>query len=245
MAKSQLSLVALYGAKPSSLVRFISYTRQEALYYSDHFVFHPCPMAQVHATIIGMERLSYDEELINQNIFDSKNTKEVMQFAKLKSVLRQFLPLNIQIGGFAENDRRFLSQGKSPFMRTISYNHDTSKLVLIGWPHIDNEFSEHRLWKLRMRLEKHCNLGHKYQDDNDFYMVLGDLKVNGENDEEIFRFIHHMQNILSENPLFFEIGLTELSIAVYHNVSLDLDSTVAHPLKPLLTSPDAIVDLYH
>lgn len=245
MTGSQLSMVALYGAKPSTLVRFISYTRQESLYYSDHFVFQPYPVAQVHATIIGMERLPFDEELINQNIFNTKKTKEVMQFSKLKSVLRKFLPMEIQIGGFGENDTSFLSNEKKPFERTLFFDPNTRKLVLIGWPHADGDFSERRLWKLRSGLEEQCNIGHKYPDDNDFYMVLGDLKAAGEATDEIFRFIHHMQNYLSENPLFLGVRMDSLSIAVYNSTRLDADSSVIHPLKPLLSSHDAIADLYH
>ena len=244
MMLPQLSLVALYGAKPPSLARLIAYTRQESSYFSGQFSFHPYPITQVHATIIGMERLPYEEELVNQNLFVTRNIKEVMQFSPLKNILKQFLPLNIQIGGYGENDLRFLSNGEKRFMRTISYNPETHKLVAIGWPHSEGDFSERRLWKLRSSLEEHCNLGHKYPEDNDFYMVLGDLTLDKGSEDDILRFIRQMRIFLSDNPFHIDVDLESLSVAVYSDTSLSLQSTQLYPLKPFLTSPDELIKLY-
>jgi len=240
----QLSMVALYGAKPPSLARLIAYTRQESSYFTGQFTFRPYPITQVHATIIGMERLAYEEELVNQNLFLTRNSKEVMDFSQLKNTLRRFLPLNLQIGGYGEDDMRFPSNGETRFLRTISYNTKTHKLVVIGWPHTDGDFSERRLWKLRSSVEEHCNMGHKYPDDNDFYMVLGDLEIDGGSEDDILRFIRQMRIFLSDNPFHIDVDLDSLSVAVYSNPSLDIRSTEIHSLKPFLSSPDDLISLY-
>ncbi|MFQ6054650.1 MAG: hypothetical protein ACE5J3_01545 [Methanosarcinales archaeon] len=67
--------------------------------------------------------------------------------------------------------------GKTPYELSFQVQLATSKLTLIGWPHKNLNFTDKRmLWDLRHEIETKCNIKHKYENDNDLFMVLGEIK---------------------------------------------------------------------
>ena len=46
----------------------------------------------------------------------------------------------------------------------------------MGWHHHDGDFSRYTdLWALRKQLGDSCNVMHKYPNDSDFFIAIGDL----------------------------------------------------------------------
>ena len=112
--------------------------------------------AQVHATLVGLERAPRP--------FDPGSLA-----AHLRAVLAR--PLTIQFGGFAAADRRLLSRGRPLYERGFSIR--DGRAVLMGWP-VDGDGPGSVLAQVRQGCAA-FGVTHRYGLDPDVYLVVGDV----------------------------------------------------------------------
>lgn len=226
----KVTLVSLYGEKHGDLKVLIQECQEMIMESKLGKVFNPYEIEQVHGTIIGMEKHEDHNELFNKNIYDKSGVKLEMHYEVLLDVIEQYLPLTIRFGGFGKNDEPFLSNGKRPYIRSFQVQWDSSRFTLIGWPHEDGKYCDRKLWGLREALERKCNIKHKYSDDNDLFMVLGQIEcVDQERDQladcETRSLEKKVREYLSGNKRDIEITDERLFIVQYEKETLSLDCT--------------------
>ena len=107
----------------------------------------------------------------------------------------------------------------------------------MGWHHQNCDFSKYtQLWALRKSLEGSCNIMHKYNNDSDFFVAIGDLtnldtitdvelaelKEAGKQIEQVVR------DELATDPklkLDLQVHADSTYVAQYEKETLALDST--------------------
>ncbi len=141
-------------------------------------LFDPFPVSRIHATIVGLERLSGSDELFNANIWFDLKQKREMNFDSLLSLIKESFPMTIRIGGVSSTFDQFESWGEKPYVRSFQLLCPAGDFTLVGWPHEKGDFRNRTLWRLRDRFERDCNIRHKYSkyQDNDFFMRIGRVK---------------------------------------------------------------------
>lgn len=250
---TQVSLVAFYGAKPKAfrdlLCRCIDAVRASPL----QPYFQPYALEQIHATIVGMERAPGAAEFINANLLASTGRRVAMDFGPLPSNLQRYLPLSIRFGGFGAGDSRFRSAGRSPHERSFQVQWPTQRCTLIGWPHQNGNFTTWRLLNaLRDQLAVECGLGHKYREDNDLFLVLGQLSsLDGvapaaldHLQEAVTHVEERIRRMLAERPVNVVIDTADLSIVAYDDPTLPPASTAAFRLTEPRLDAAWIKNLY-
>jgi hypothetical protein len=97
--------------------------------------FSPYEMAQIHATVVGLERTAGSASC-NLNYQRYRGESVEMDLPGFFNYLSSDapLPFSIQIGGFANRDYPFTSRGHRPYDRSFSIQGD--KAVVMGWPRI-------------------------------------------------------------------------------------------------------------
>lgn len=230
----QLSLISLYGQKPPSLASLI--TRCSEFIRESRFghIFRPYHPHQIHGTLFGMETLTGSPEWFNANIWNHTGRKEAMNFEPLREAVMQCLPMTVRFGGFGKAWNGFTSFDKFPYERSFQVQWATNKVTLIGWPHRNDEFSPNLLLdNLRRDVAAKCNMRHKYDDDNDLFLVLGEIAglefLPDSQREEIrsaaSRLEEKVRKFLEKNSIDVEIGSDQVFLARYGKESLPLDST--------------------
>jgi hypothetical protein len=149
------TVVAWYERLPGGLDRLVA--RIQALAAARlGTAFAPRDPAQIHATLIGLERAP--------DPFDP---------GPLATHLRAVLapPLAIQFGGFALSDRRMLSRGLPLHDRTFGLR--DGRAVLMGWPVVEGDPCA-AVADVRAGCAT-LGVTHRYGHDPDVYLVVGDL----------------------------------------------------------------------
>jgi len=259
----QVTLIALYGNKPQSLLHLFSECQRLV---KEEFpkIFVPYQMAQIHATIVSLERMS-NSAYINKNYFEYRQKKIQMDFTKLLDFLRDKarFPFQVQICGYKDQDYPFTSQGQGPFERSFSIQED--KPVIMGWPVniISSPDIETRLHRVNAaqtypnnldetrRAVQEFGILHSYHRkisdiDNDFYFRIGLLRPNSRinlvNKEALEKKI---RKFLSElDPVIIQVALSDLYIASYSDTKLPLESTRVWSVCDSIVSPAFIESLY-
>ena len=250
----QVSLVSMYGSKPLLMENLIKLLWERIKSSSLKKIFKPYQIYQIHGTIIGMEKLLGINNYYNINKWNDLRIKVEMDFNKLSNVISAHLPISIRFGGFDKSYIDFMSFGKKPYERSFQIQLSKGKVIIIGWPHEIGDFSNKRLWNLRKDLEVNCNIRHKYAkfEDNDFFMVLGDLKgINLFSEQEINKLKAEVFNLegiirkyLSLNPTDITITYEDIYIAQYEKETLQIDSTNMYKIKVLNNNDSFIKGLY-
>lgn len=234
----QLGLVSLYGQKPSSFENLVK-DCQELIskYLGDTFL--PYDIGQIHGTIISLAQLR-DRNLYNLHHY--KLTDELIKMdivgylTYLKSEI--IFPFTIRIGGFDADDAPFLSKGCKPYARSFFIM--GIKALMIGWPldreSIDNSGLEisNLLGKMRKAGER-FNIPHMYNSsnfvDNEYYFRIGILREQVSEKVKILEVENAIREYLSSNdPVFLEINLRDLSLVLYEDETLPLETTDAIPI---------------
>ncbi len=229
---TQKTLVALYGPKEKNFQHFIqniwNLIKQSPL----HQYFKPYQLPQIHATIIGLEKFVEEGKIYNANIWKKKGRKQEMNFEGFIDTFNSFFPMTIQFGGFEETYDAFRSLDQKAFIRSFQINETTGQLVLIGWP-INKKTGkvENQLLLLRDSLFFKHQILHKYQKDNDFFLVLGHLDGDQEFKEEILRLNETIRRYLLKNPIQFTVTDKDLSIVQYEKETLEIASSQQWTLK--------------
>jgi len=230
----QLSLISLYGQKPASLANLI--TRCSEFIQESRFrhIFRPYHPHQIHGTLFGMETLTGSPEWFNANTWSHTGRKEAMNFEPLREAVMQYLPMTVRFGGFGKAFNGFKSFGKFPYERSFQVQWTTNKVTLIGWPHRNDEFSPNLLLNnLRGDVAAKCNMRHKYDDDNDLFLVIGEiagLEILPDSERKEIKSAassleEKVRKFLEKNLIDVEIGSDQVFLARYGKESLPLDST--------------------
>jgi hypothetical protein len=243
----QVTLISLYGQKTNDLERMINdcirFTQNSLIKQ----IFIPYTTNQVHGTLIGMEKLFGFTENFNLNIWIETGKREVMEFTSLKKIIKNHLPMKIRFGGFQKSYNQFYSLGKKPYERSFQIQWKANKITLIGWPHKNGDFiSTRALESLREDISINCNIQYKYKFDNDFYMVLGEIKGHEsltapELKEMVFSSFNleeKIRNYVANNFTEVEITPDQVFLSQYLDETLPLESTIPY----CIANPD--IDAY-
>lgn len=236
---AKISLVALYGAKPGALKYVLESIWRKIKSTELGACFKPYSLEQVHSTLIGMESLPGSNPPIHANRLKKLKVKTEMNFSGFAERVANALPLVIQIGGFEPSFDGFTSLGALPYARSFQINWKSGRVILMGWPMEEGSgIANQQLLTLRETMETHHHIQHKYEGDNDFYMVLGQLESLDSYSESVRTTLRaeakqvedSIRSQLANHPLNLRLEISEISLVRYKEETLDLDSTEAWPL---------------
>jgi hypothetical protein len=221
--------VAFYGPKRGLLGRLLRSWQQRLgrsiRQLGAQRVFRPYPLAQIHATILGLERVP-GLGLHNRNMHDLGGRLQAMRLPELFGFILDSgrLPFDVQFGGFEERDEPFRSRGARPFQRSFSIQGRTA--VVIGWPVHAARDGRPAIgeWPLPLeelrRSAQRFNVRHRWHRaaadvDNDLYLRLGVL--DGELTQAQREVVEHeMRQALCESPpATVRISADDLAIVAY------------------------------
>jgi hypothetical protein len=225
----QVTLVAYYGKKPPAIEALIR-SLQEELSRELGSAFAHYEIEQVHATIIGLEALRQESDILNQNFYELRGERRPMNLAAVVNFIdtTKRLPFNVQIGGFSRAVAYpFTSRAEHPYFRSFSLQGELA--VAMGWPFSGDTYP--RTLDTLRKCFNDCNVLHKYHRidndiDNDFFFVLGRIERNLVTECQIQHAQDPMRKKLAAiAPVRFPVGREVLSLAVYEDPLLPLDST--------------------
>jgi hypothetical protein len=202
---SRSTVVAWYDTLPDRLALLVEHVQATAgRLLGDAFAARE--PAQVHATVIGLERAPAP--------FDP---------VPLASHLRAALspPWTIRFGGFAPGDRRLMSRGLPLHDRMFGVYGD--KVVLVGWPVTDGG-PQRVLADVRLSCEA-LGVTHCYGDDPDVYLVVGNAAG-----APAMQMADAVRRELATEAVQVSLSCDDLSLATYADTALPRASTVWRPL---------------
>jgi hypothetical protein len=249
----QLTLVSYIRDKPAELVKSISRCRQFILDSEIGHLFKPYQTEQIHATLIGLEMIQTNGLLYNKNFFKKTLKKEPVRLESLQKTITDCLPVLIRIGGFKQEYKHFLSSGRTPFERSFGIDTVTRKILLMGWPHTANDFGQASLLKFRNNIEAQCHIAHKYENDNDLYLVLGEMedsinawkKNSNKLTQSVWEVNRKVRQFLAENPTDISLTPDDVYLVMYSDPQLPLHSTKVIQIQEFLHQlPELIMDFY-
>ena len=241
----QLSLVALYGAKPPAFEALVLACQEAVRDGLPAGTFALYPVAQVHATIAGMERLDGRTPPIGRNLWRKRQVEAPMDFAPLAEIVARHLPMSVRFGGFAPDSRELASRGATPYERSFEIQLAAGRVTLIGWPHCRGDFGPRALAALRAELAQRCRIEPKYDDDNDLFLVLGTLEAGAAGmADAVARVEHGVRERRAAAPLELELTLERVRVACYESESLDPATTTAWALDDPRLGPELLTGLY-
>lgn len=244
----QFTLVAWYGAKPALFEELIR--KAQGILSESIPSFAPYEIAQVHATILGLERLPATD-WHNANFARHRGQFVPMNVAGFLRWLREGdFPFTVQIGGFTRDELPFTSRGASPYQRSFSIAGD--KAVMMGWP-VERSDDHGSAANYPLTLESLRRGGQQFgmlhsfhassgDVDNDFFFRLGMIHqpealepgLRRETEERLRQF-------LSERPaLFLGVNESDVVLAVYEDNRLPTGTTRVLPLRDVQLNEESI-----
>jgi hypothetical protein len=202
---SRTTVVAWYDTLPDSLALLVDRVQAAANRLLGDAFTARAP-EQVHATLIGLEQAVAP--------FDSRPLA-----AHLHAALSP--PWTIRFGGFAPDDRRYLSRDLP--LHDRGFGAYGTKAVLVGWP-VVGDTPTRALAELRLSC---ADLGiiHRYGDDPDVYMVIGDV-IGIPAAEAVQGVCRELASV----PLNVPLSADDLSLVTYVDTALPRASTSWCPL---------------
>lgn len=202
------TVVAWYGPLPAGLDALVVRVQaQVAAALGAAFTIRD--PAQVHATLIGLERAAAP--------FDPAPLA-----AHLATVLTP--GLTVRFGGFAPTDRRFLSRGRPLHERSVGIS---DRVVLMGWPVIDDAPCA-AVADVRRSCAAY-GVTHRYGQDPDVYLVLGGVAAG----RDVTAVEAAVRDEVARRAIDVPLSPADLSLVTYADPALPLASSTRRPL----TSP--------
>jgi hypothetical protein len=202
------TVVAWYERLPDGLDRLVA--RIQALAAARlGAAFAARDPAQVHATVIGLERAP--------DPFDPVPLAEHLQ-----AVLSP--PLAIQFGGFAPSDRRMMSRGLPLHDRAFGLR--DGRAVLMGWPVVDGE-PRPAVADVRAGCAA-LGVTHRYGRDPDVYLVVGDLATVPP--DRLGALEAAVRAELARDAVRVPLSVDDLSLVTYADPALPRTSSTWRPL---------------
>lgn len=235
---TQRTLIALYGNKTRGLSDLVeSCQRMTAEALGDAFC--PYDLRQVHATIVGLEHQE-GAPWENAGFRRLRGQQVAMNIPGFLETLRASadLPFEVQIGGFGESDRPFLSRNALPFERSFCIQGD--KVVVMGWPWREVSSTggggyPQTLDAIR-RGAREFGVLHAYHRseadrDNDLFFRIGLIDRSAVPEDAVRDLELRVRRHMSRQPApILQIGLDDLAVAAYRDDRLPLGSTEVWPL---------------
>lgn len=246
----QLTLAAHYGPKRRPhQTAFMDHVRacQQAVSRSPLSErFTPYQEAQVHGTIIGLEEVTGLPAVAphvhyNANLWQRTGQLQAMDLDCALALARALPPLTVRFGGFSPRDRAIESRGESAYTRSFGIDWQTGKVVIIGWVHENGGFNDYtRLWLVRQEFARRCHIHHKYENDSDFFVTIGELAQLNQGEEPALarlryageRTVKAARAMLADprRAVNLSLGPEDLSIVRYTNTTLDPAGSQAFPV---------------
>ena len=201
------TVVAWYDTLPDALARLVARV-QAAGVAALGAAFVPRDPAQVHATLIGLERAPAP--------FDPGPLS-----VHLHAVLTP--PLTIRFGGFPRSDRRLRSRGLPLHDRTFSIS--DGRAVLMGWPVVDGSPSP-ALAEVRDGCAA-LGVTHRYGTDPDVYLVVADVTAAGERGRALEDAVRRE---LAAAAVQVPLSAADLCLVTYDDPALPRASSSWRPL---------------
>lgn len=254
----QVTWVALYGEKSTEFSDAILQCQQQITHLLGD-AFQPYDLWQVHATILGLERI-HELTYENRNFFQFRGESKTMNLAGFLNWIRSnhHIPFHIQIGGFEDRDYPFVSRGQKPYDRTFSIQ--GNKAVLMGWsiqkavmgedsapqdsPQYPNILDEIR------RSAQQFNILHSYHrqptdTDNDFYLRIGLVNSSALHPPMVKTLEKTIRQCLGQmKPLILEVNPSRLYLAAYTDETLPKTSTNFWAIEDDILTPSFLEGLY-
>ena len=236
-----VSLVAFYGHKPTSLIDLIQKLQKYLANHSliqDNFI--PYRLEQVHGTIIGCEAISTELGVVSHWFRTRRQEDRYIDFSGLIDYLQYQInfPINIRFAGYNRHrEYNLRSREQHLYQRSFQLQSGEQTIpVVIGWSwHSDRISLE--IDNLRRNLQQ-FNLLHKYHDtpeavDNDFYLRIGTINSRL-NNTKIESIAVEMRNLLETHPaLDLALNLGDLAFAHYQDLLLTPATTRIFPVTEI------------
>jgi hypothetical protein len=229
-----LTLVAYLYNKPEALSDYIRKCNGLINNFGLADYYEPLALNQIHATIIGLEMVFADGTMYNRNYFEKHNLRKSIDLMGMQEVFESNFPMSIIFGGFYPEYTPFLSVGKSPYERSFTADIKSQKVVMMGWPHVANNFNVKTILNLRNRIEEHCYIAHKYKEDNDLYMVLGTLNSNSIDSKEVNELNYSVRQYMAQNPLDLSLTIDDIYLVRYSDIHFPEETTEIYPLMQFI-----------
>lgn len=203
------TVVAWYDALPEALARLTARLQAAAVdELGDAFAPRHCE--QVHATLVGLERVT--------GPFDPGPLA-----AHLRAVLAR--PVTVQFGGFGPTDRRMLSRRRTLHERGFAAH--CGRVVLMGWPVVDG-IPRDDVAVIRDGCGA-LGVTHRYGSDPDVYLVIGDVAPG----TRVDRLEAAVRDDLARAPVQVPLSADDLCLVTYADTTLPRPSTSWRPLREL------------
>ena len=200
------TVVAWYDELPDALVQLVARIHAVGTAFLGD-AFAPRDPAQIHATVIGLERAAAP--------FDPGPLA-----AHLHAALAE--PLTIQFGGFARGDRRMLSQGRPLHDRAFSAR--DGRVVLMGWP-VVNGAARRTVADLRDGCVP-LGVTHRYGTDPDVYLMIADVAAS----ERCSALETAVRTELAAAAVTVPLAAADLTLVTYTDPALPRASSTWRPL---------------
>jgi hypothetical protein len=234
----QATLVAFYGPKHGQLREFLERCQnrvgRSVRQLGTGIEFRPYPLAQIHATVLGLER-SPPPGFHNRNFQELRGRPQVMRLPELFEFILDSLdfPFHAQFGGFEDHDYPFQSRGARPYYRSFSLQDRTA--VIIGWPL--GAAGRERKGRPRASLRRGAQ---------GYPMILDELRRGAQRFNVLHRW--HRKTADVDNDLYLRLGVleSELAVSKRERVEVDIrqDLSASLPLIVRLTVADMAVVSY-
>lgn len=201
------TVVAWYDELPDALAQLVARIHAAGTAFLGE-AFAPRDPAQIHATLIGLERAAVP--------FEPRPLA-----AHLHAALEP--PLVIQFGGFARDDRRLLSRGLSLHDRAFLTR--DGRAVLVGWPVADG-VPRPAVAELRDSCGP-LGVTHRYGTDPDVYLVIADLAAP----ERYTALETAIRTELEAAPVTVPLSAADLTLVSYTDPGLPRASSTWRPLS--------------
>jgi hypothetical protein len=226
-------VVAYYESLPLELARLIEHLQGVAAERLGD-AFEARPLAEVHATVIGLEQTSPLGDC--SGLFRPFNAGPLSCY--LLGVLQR-RPLTVQFGGFDEGDRRLLSRGLRLYER--GFTAKDGKIVLIGWPVSGTSGVDNAPHLELVNIRRGCEtfgVRHKYHvrqndADPDLHLVIGNIGP-GMLLEKLTDLEVAVRRELAASAVRVTMSAVDLALVEYVERSLPRSTTVVQPLLKLV-----------
>lgn len=244
----QATVVAFYGSKPAGLAELVARCQDE-LAGELGAGFRPYQAGQVHATLVGLERVPGSPRL-NRAFSTFRGRSVAMDIPRALAELAHELrmPMTLRFAGFGPEEQPFTSRGRRPHDRSFSLQDD--RAVLMGWP-VRRSPIPGVPWAyppvldgLRRRVQKHgvLHAWHASPDDvdNDVYLRLGLLRRDVDTASRVAAEDRLRTVLADHEPVTVGLTADGLHVVSYTDDTLPPSSSVARPVRSVWT--DAEVD---
>ncbi|NER30658.1 MAG: hypothetical protein F6J89_24335 [Symploca sp. SIO1C4] len=259
----QVTLISLYGEKSLELVNLIRHC-QKMIAGITGIEFIPYELPQIHATILGLEQV-IGTPMHNSNLAKYQSLSKKMDVCGFINWLQrsEYVPFQIQIGGFDNCGYDFTSRGQRPYERSFSLQGD--KAVIMGWPIRHPPLGETSSNKSNLpqptsyypntldqirKAAQSFNILHAYHRtsadvDNDFYFRIGLFNPDTLDNSSKESLEKDIRDFLSTTtPIIVKLTPANLYVASYDDEKLPVNSTKLWSLQDQLLTQEFISSLY-